>query len=76
MNFLDNIFKLSSRAIFSFGTGQKMGQDVDSLIIVFLTTLCCLFASHFFVKEEQVRINAQKTIVICFMVYLIMKLLS
>lgn len=47
MNFLDNIFKLSSRAIFSFGTGQKMGQDVDSLIIVFLTTLCCLFASHF-----------------------------
>lgn len=29
MNFLDNIFKLSSRAIFSFATGQKMGQDVD-----------------------------------------------
>ncbi len=47
MNFLDNIFKLSSRAIFSFGTDQKMGQDVESLIIVFLTTLCCLFVSHF-----------------------------
>lgn len=76
MNFLENIFKLSSRVIFSLGTGQKIGQDVDSLIIVFLTTLCCLFASQFFVKEEQVKINAQKTIVICFMVYLIMKLLS
>lgn len=39
MNFLENIFKLSSRVIFSLGTGQKIGQDVDSLIIVFLTTL-------------------------------------
>ena len=29
MNFLDNIFKLSSRVFLSFGTGQKMGQDVD-----------------------------------------------